>query len=216
MKKLIIFDLDGTLADTRPLLNFIFADALTECGIPETEEHVRELVRESGMGPTKDGGHAPVAYFDKIPDDFGFYFWSNYENYYMKAADRLYGCIRETLDELKSRGHVLAVLSNKPHRFTEHIIIKAFGEGYFDFILGGTPEVARKPAPTGIRHICKMLGFAPENAYMIGDLPADVNAAVSASANCIGALWGYSTRETLKENGATFFAEKPTDILTII
>jgi beta-phosphoglucomutase-like phosphatase (HAD superfamily) len=104
MKKLIIFDLDGTLAHTQPLLNFIFADALTECGIPETEEHVRALVKEQGFRPTKDSGHAPVAYLDRIPDDFGFYFWSHYENYYMKAADRLYDGIRETLDELKSRG----------------------------------------------------------------------------------------------------------------
>ena len=216
MKKLLIFDLDGTLGDTQPLLNFIFADALTECGIPETEEHIRELVKESGYRPTKDGGHAPVAYLDRVPDDFGIYFWSNYENYYMKAADRLYGGIRETLAELKVHGHKIAVFSNKPHRFTERIINKAFGEGYFDFILGGTPEIAPKPEPTGILYICKMLGIKPEDAYMIGDLPADAASAVSANANYIGALWGYSTREKLAEKGATLFAEKPTDILTII
>ena len=141
MKKLFIFDLDGTLADTQPLLNFIFADALTECGFPETEEHVRALVEESGFRSTKDGGHAPVAYLDRVPDDFGIYFWSNYENYYMKAADRLFDGIRELLAELKARGHKIAVFSNKPHRFTKPIIDKAFGEGYFDFILGGTPEI---------------------------------------------------------------------------
>ncbi len=216
MKKLIIFDLDGTLADTQPLLNYIFADALTECGIPETEEHIRALVKESGFRPTKDGGHAPAAYFDRIPDDFSFYFWTNYENYYMRAADRLYGGIRETLDELKSRGHSVAVFSNKPHRFTERIIRKAFGEGYFDFILGGTPEIRHKPDPHGIKYICKMLGFAPEDTYMIGDLPADAAAACSANANFIGALWGYSNREKLAEKGAEIFAEKPIKLLDII
>ena len=216
MKKLIIFDLDGTLGDTQPLLNYIFADALTECGIPETEEHIRKLVRESGYRSTKDGGHAPVAYLDRVPDDFGIYFWSNYENYYMKAADRLFDGIRETLAELKVRGHKIAVFSNKPHRFTKPIIDKAFGEGYFDFILGGTPEIASKPEPTGILYICKMLGIAPADTYMIGDLPADAASTVSANANYIGALWGYSTREKLAEKGATLFAEKPIDILTII
>ena len=216
MKKLIIFDLDGTLADTQPLLNFIFADALTECGFPETEEHIRELVGKSGFRSTEDGGHAPVAYLDRVPDNFGIYFWSNYENYYMKAADRLFDGIRETLAELKVRGHKIAVLSNKPHRFTKPIIDKAFGEGYFDFILGGTPEIAPKPAPTGILYICKMLGIAPADTYMIGDLPADAASAVSANANYIGALWGYSTREKLAEKGGTIFAERPIELLDII
>lgn len=216
MKKLIIFDLDGTLAHTQPLLNFIFADALTECGIPETEEHVRALVKEQGFRPTKDGGHAPVAYLDRIPDDFGFYFWSHYENYYMKAADRLYDGIRETLDELKSRGHLIAVFSNKPHRFTYPIIEKAFGKGYFDFVLGSTPELYPKPDARCILYICKQLGIAPADTYMIGDLPADAMSAASAGANYIGALWGYSNREKLAEKGAYVFAEKPTEILDII
>ncbi len=216
MKKLIIFDLDGTLADTQPLLNYIFADALTECGIPETEEHVRALVKESGFRPTKDGAHVPADYADRVPDDFGIYFWTNYENYYMRAADRLYDGIRETLSELKSRGHAVAVFSNKPHRFTKPIIDKAFGEGYFDFILGGTPEIAPKPDAKGIIYICKKLGLSPEDSYMIGDLPADAASAVSANANFIGALWGYSTREKLAEKGGEIFAERPIELLDII
>jgi phosphoglycolate phosphatase len=216
MKKLLIFDLDGTLAHTRPLLNQIFADALTECGFPETAEHVSELIKEQGFRPTKDGGHAPVAYFDRIPDDFGIYFWSNYENYHIKAADRIYIGIREVLSELKSRGHAIAVLSNKPHRFTYPIITKAFGEGYFDLVLGGTPELSPKPHARGIIYICKKLGFKPEDAYMIGDLPADALAASSAGANYVAALWGYSNRKTLAENGAVNFAVAPTDILTFI
>jgi phosphoglycolate phosphatase len=216
LKKLIIFDLDGTLADTQPLLYDIFADALTECGFPETAENVGAMLKGKGFRPTKDGAHVPIDYADRVPDDFGIYFWSNYEKYYMKAADRLFDGIRETLAELKARGHKIAVFSNKPHRFTERIINKAFGEGYFDFILGGTPEIAPKPAPTGILYICKMLGIAPADTYMIGDLTADAASAVSANANYIGALWGYSTREKLAEKGATLFAEKPIDILTII
>ena len=216
MKKLIIFDLDGTLAHTQPLLNFVFADALTECGFPETEEHVRELVKEQGFRSTKDGGHAPVAYLDRIPDDYGIYFWSNYENYYIKAADRLYDGIRETLDELKARGHAIAVFSNKPHRFTKPIIDKAFGEGYFDFVLGGTPELFPKPDARCILYICKMLGFNPADTYMIGDLPADYLASKSAGANHIIANWGYGHEKGLRKQGATVFAEKPLDILEIL
>ena len=216
MKKLLIFDLDGTLAHTRPILNFVFADALTECGFPETAEHIGALVAESGYLPTPDGAHAPTAYFNSIPDDFGLYFWTHYDKYYLSAADRLYEGIRETIAELKTRGHSIALFSNKPHRFTERIINKAFSKGYFDFILGGTPEIAPKPSPSGIKYICKMLGFDPADTYMIGDLPADATAAKDAAANFIGVLWGYSTLEQLTECGATVFAASPSDILTII
>ncbi len=216
MKKLIIFDLDGTLADTQPLLYDIFADALTECGFPETAENVGDMLKAKGYRPTKDGAHVPIDYADCVPDNFGIYFWTNYENYYIGAADRLYDGIRETLDELKSRGHAIAVFSNKPHRFTYPIITKAFGEGYFDFILGGTPEIRHKPDPHGINYICKMLGFMPADTYMIGDLPADAASALAAKANYIGALWGYSDREKLAEKGADIFAEKPTDIINLI
>ena len=216
MKKLFIFDLDGTLADTQPLLYNIFADALTECGFPETAENVGNMIKTTGFRPTKDGAHVPIDYADRVPDNFGFYFWTNYEYYYIGAADRLYDGIRETLDELKARGHAVAVFSNKPHRFTYPIIAKAFGEGYFDFVLGGTPEIRHKPDPHGINYNCKMHGFKPENTYMIGDLPADAASALAAKANYIGALWGYSNREKLTEKGAEIFAEKPIEILDII
>lgn len=212
MKKLFIFDLDGTLSDTRPLLNFVFADALTECGFPETEDHIRALVRESGYMPTKDGAHVPVAYRDKVPDNFGLYFWTNYENYFMGAEERLYDGIRETLDELKARGHTVAILSNKPHRYTERIINKTFGEGYFALVLGGTPELEPKPSPAGLLYICKMLGFKPEDTYMIGDLTADYRSAQGASSNFIGAGWGYDP-EGLRSEGAEAIANAPLDIL---
>lgn len=216
MKKLLIFDLDGTLADTQPLLYDIFADALTECGFPETAENVGAMLKGKGFRPTKDGAHVPIDYADRVPDNFGLYFWTNYENYYMRAADRLYGGIRETLDGLKTHGHAIAVFSNKPHRFTYPIIEKAFGENYFDFVLGGTPEIIHKPAPHGINYICKMLGFKPEDTYMIGDLPADAASALAAKTNYIGALWGYSNLEKLSEKGAKIFAEKPIELLDII
>ena len=90
MKKLVIFDLDGTLADTQPLLYDIFADALTECGFPETAENVGAMLKGKGFRPTKDGAHVPIDYADRVPDNFGLYFWTHYENYYIGATDRLY------------------------------------------------------------------------------------------------------------------------------
>lgn len=210
MKKLIIFDLDGTLADTQPLLFHVFTDALCDCGFPVTYESVCKMSAGNNYSPV-NGGYTPNDYLDRVPANYGEIFWANYDNYFIKAADRLFDGIRETLDELKSRGYTVTVLSNKPHRYTYPIIMKAFGEGYFELVEGGSDKFAKKPAPDGILYVCEKLGFAPADAYMIGDLPADYRAAKAAGANFIAAGWGYGLEE-LKKEGADIIAAKPEDI----
>ncbi len=214
MKKLIIFDLDGTLADTQPLLFHIFTDSLNDCGFSVTHEEICAISAGNNFSPVY-GGHTPNDYLDRVPENYGEIFWSNYDNYYIKAVDRLYSGIRETLDGLKERGYPLALLSNKPHRYTYPIIMKAFGEGYFTMVEGGSDKFAKKPAPDGILYICERLGISPSDTYMIGDLPADYLAAKRANSNFIAAGWGYGLNE-FKKLGATVFAEKPIDLLTIL
>ena len=181
MKNLFIFDLDGTLSDTRPLLNYVFADALTECGFPETEDHIRALVRESGYIPTKDGAHVPVAYRDKIPDNFGLYFWTHYENYYIGATDRLYDGIRETLDGLKTHGHAIAVFSNKPANCTELCVSRLLSPWTFDEVVGQKDGVIpKKPDPAGARIILERWKMSPEEVLYVGDTSTDMKTAQNA------------------------------------
>jgi len=214
MKKLLLFDLDGTLADTQPLLFHIFTDALNECGFSVTHKEVCAISAGNNFSPVR-GGFAPNDYLDRVPENYGEIFWSNYDNYFIMAADRIYDGIRETIDELKARGYTVVVLSNKPFRYTYPIIAKAFGEDYFTLVEGGSDKFAKKPAPDGILYVCQTLGFDPADAYMIGDLPADYRAAKSSGANFIPAGWGYGVRE-LKNEGVTDFAARPRDILDII
>ncbi len=213
MKKLLIFDLDGTLADTQPLLFHIFTDSLNESGFSVTHEEVCKISAGNNFSPVK-GGYAPNDHLCLVPENYGDIFWANYDNYFIQAADRLYNGIREVLDELKKRGFTLAVLSNKPHRYTYPIIMKAFGEDFFAMVEGGSDKFAKKPAPDGILYVCRELGFDPDDAYMIGDLPADYRAARSACVNFIAAGWGYGLEE-LKKEGADIIAAKPEDIADI-
>ncbi len=214
MKKLIIFDLDGTLADTQPLLFHIFTDSLNECGFSVTHEEVCKISADNNFS-TVNGGYAPNDYLDRVPENYGDIFWANYDNYFILAADRLYSGIREMLDELKARGCNIAVLSNKPHRYTNPIIMKAFGDGYFDLVEGGSDKFAKKPAPDGILYVCRELGFDPADAYMIGDLPADFRAAKAAGANFIAAGWGYGVKELLAE-GAEVIAKTPRELVNML
>ncbi len=217
MKKLIIFDLDGTLSDTKGIVREIIYDTLTDLGIHvDSVQTIWDSIEQNGGEVFGNRSFVPNDYKDMIDrENYDILYWKNYDRHFMTACDRIYDGIYETLDELKKRGHALAVLSNKNDRHVQPIIAKSFPDT-FDFILGALENIPHKPDPAGLLMICEKLGFDSAEAYMIGDLAFDCKAAVNANAHFIGALWGYGGREKLTASGATLFAEKPTDILGII
>ncbi len=216
-KKLFIFDLDGTLSDTKGILRTIIYDTLTELGIKvDSVQTIWDSIDRNGGTVFGNRSFVPNDYEPLIDRDaYDVLYWQNYDRHFMTACDRIYDGIYETLDGLKKRGHALAVLSNKNDRHVQPIIAKSFPDT-FNLVLGALESVPRKPDPAGLCIICGMLGFDTTDTYMIGDLPFDCKAAVNANAHFIGALWGYGGREKLTDAGATVFAEKPTDILDII
>ena len=118
-KKLLIFDLDGTLSDTQPILYTIVLESLRAQGIKldsiaevydSIEAHGKEIIEQKAM--------LPAEFLSQIDrQSYAYAFWDNYEKYYMGATERVFDGIRETLAELKSRGYLLAVLSNKKDKF---------------------------------------------------------------------------------------------------
>ena len=217
-KKLLIFDLDGTLSDTQPILYTIVLETLRGCGIElpsladvytSLEEHGKEVIDLNALITAE---HLPHVDREKYSVDF----WDNYAKLCMKATECVFDGMRETLDELKARGYLIAVLSNKKDKFVKPIIAEAFGEGYFDFVCGWDEVRPKKPNPTSLLSILDALGVEKENAWMIGDLPADYSVSVNAGINHVVADWGYGKKKKFIALGATVFAKKPSDLLTIL
>ncbi|MBO5700802.1 MAG: HAD family hydrolase [Clostridia bacterium] len=217
-KKLLIFDLDGTLSDTQPILYTIVLETLRESGIEidtladvysSFEEHGKEIIELKALIPAE---FLPAVNREKYSVDF----WDNYAKLCMKATECVFDGMRETLDELKARGYLLAVLSNKKNKFVQPIIATAFGEGYFDFVCGWDEVRPKKPDPTSLLSILEALNIERENAWMIGDLPADYSVSVNAGINHIVADWGYGKKKKFIALGATVFAKKPIDLLDIL
>ena len=216
-KKLLIFDLDGTLSDTQPILYTIVLETLRNSGIRidslddvyrSFEEHDKEVIELKALIPAE---FLPRVDRSKYAVDF----WDNYAKLCMGAVDRVFDGVRETLDELKSRGYLLAVLSNKKNKFVQPIIEQSFGEGYFDCVCGWDEVRPKKPDPTSLLSILDVLGVEKQNAWMIGDLPADYSVSVNAGVNHVIAAWGYGSLKRFKKLGATVFAEKPIDLLEV-
>ena len=216
MKKLLIFDLDGTLGDTVPTLTESMNAVLAEFSYPLVDD--AHICRSLGNGMEQLCRRCVPAEFHDEPAVY-LPFLARYKEAYAKNylnIDEPYAGLAEAIAELKARGYTIASLSNKPHRYTVDIVEKLFGKGYFAEIRGMIDGVPIKPDPTSFLDIVKKLGFTPENAIMIGDSDPDVNVAENAGADCIAVSWGYRSREQLAEAGAVTIIDNPHELTEIL
>ena len=217
-KKLLIFDIDGTLADTDHIMDNIVFDTLRDSGIEiDSIAATVESLNTTGRVIIEPRALVPSEFAQMIDNEkYSADFWKNYDNHYLESVENLYDGIREVLADLKSRGYMLAALSNRKEKYVIGIINTAFGEGYFSAIRGWTDDNPKKPDPHGLNLILDELGVAPENAYMVGDIANDYRVAVNAGVNHVIVMWGYGKYDKIRELGATVFADKPSDLLEII
>ena len=216
MKKLLIFDLDGTLGDTVPTLTESMNTVLSEYSFPLVDDQKICFAIGNGM-ELMCRRCIPAEYYD----DASVYlpFLARYKEEYAKNylnINKPYAGLADAIAELKSRGYEIASLSNKPHRYTVDIVEKLFGKGYFADIRGMIEGVPTKPDPTAFLDIAKGLGFTAENTIMIGDSEPDILVAKNAGADCIALSWGYRSREQLIAAGAKTIIDRPVELLNIL
>jgi phosphoglycolate phosphatase len=175
-KQLLIFDLDGTLADTRADLTTAVNLTRARYGLPPLTvetlsgyvgDGVRKLVERSLQGTDADLEEALAMYR-------GFYLDC------MLDETALYPGAEQGLQSLFEEGHRLAVLSNKPGDPSRTILRHLGVDRLFVRILGGGDLPNLKPAPDGILALIEETGVGSENVWMIGDHHTDLEAAHNA------------------------------------
>jgi phosphoglycolate phosphatase len=126
-----------------------------------------------------------------------------------------YPGIIDALDELRSAGIVLGVLTNKNADAAQNLIKRFFGER-FAWVEGRRDGIPPKPDPTMTRELMQRLGCDESQAIVIGDTGVDIDCGVNAGIDSCGALWGFRDRNELVQHGATYIAERPSDLAGII
>ena len=196
MKKLIIFDLDGTLLDTLDDLQSSVNFALSHFGYPlRSREQVR---KDIGNGVAKlmerstpDGLNNP--HYKEALDIFK-------EHYSTHYADKTYPYdgILKTLKELRNAGFLLAVATNKIDDIA-HILVNKHFPNCFDYILGDIDGVPKKPNPDMINNILKHFNMSKEETIYIGDTNVDEQTARNSGLDYCLLTYGYRTKEELLE-----------------
>lgn len=216
MKKIVIFDLDGTLTDTLDSIKYCADAAIAVCGCaPYEKEDYKYFV---GEGAAKLIERCLLGRGDKNLQNFEKVFAAYREIFAKNCMYKVkpYDGIRELLSSLKERGMKIAVLSNKPHAETIDVIETLFGKNYFDVIHGQKPDVERKPSPAGVFCILQELGLSVEDVVYLGDTCTDMQTGKSAGAFTVGALWGFRDRKELEENHADAIIKNPLELLDYI
>ncbi len=215
MKKIVIFDLDGTLLNTLDDLADSTNYALAKFGYPtRTIEEVRQFV---GNGVAKlieraipNGKNNPN--FEKCLAIFK----ENYaQNMYNKTAP--YTGILEMLSNLKSKGLKIAVVSNKFDLAVKELCKKYF-DGYIDFAAGENEAqgIKKKPAPDTVFTVLKEFELNPEDAVYVGDSDVDIMTAKNSQMPCISVTWGFRDEDFLLKNGATILINTTSEIYSHI
>lgn len=215
MKKLVVFDLDGTLVDSIADLGNAVNFALKEYNLPlhPMDDYygfvgngMEDLVRRS-MG--ESGGNNEL-YF-KVRKEFDGY-------YHAHCNDKTvaYKGVAELLDELKSKGIKTAVLTNKAQQYVGGILNKCFPSHSFAAFYGQREGIARKPSSQGFELLLKELGFSKSDTLFVGDSEVDVKTAVNADVDLVAVSWGYRSEDVIRGAGASVIVSEPNEILRYV
>ena len=209
-KRIIIFDLDGTILDTLQDLCNSVNYALKLHGLParsleqvrcDVGNGIRKLIRRSLPSGTSVDTYESV-----------FKLFTQHYGAHCTDLTKTYPGIPELLTELHMHGFQTAVLSNKAD-FAVQLLIKQFYPDQFDAVMGERESIPKKPAPEGIFRILSSLGAEQCEAVYVGDSEVDIQTAANAKLPCICVDWGFRSRETLERAGAGLIVSSAEELL---
>ena len=198
--RLLVFDLDGTLVDSKQDLA-LSVNAMRE-GLGLGPLPLDLIASYVGQGVTVliERALGDLASEENVQS--GLSFFLRYYHQHMLDNTRPYPGVREALEELRSRA--LAVLTNKPVKFSREMLQRLALASYFASVYGGNSFPRKKPDPAGLRKMMDDLQVSPQQTLMVGDSDTDVLTGRNAGVWTCGVTYGF---------GAHTLAEVPPDLL---
>jgi phosphoglycolate phosphatase len=209
MPRGVVFDLDGTLVDSLRDIAVAMDRALEDLGLPRRTlaEYERFIGDGARMLVRRAIGEAP--YEDEALERFR----ARYSEH-LVVHTRAYPGVEPLLAELARREVPTAVLSNKPHAWTEEIVRTIFPAHPFARVLGHRSDAPHKPDPASALEIARALELPCERIFFVGDTAVDIDTARRAGMIAVAVLWGMRTREELA--GAAHCITEPSELLALL
>ena len=213
MKKLIIFDFDGTLADTREIIVRTNQEVQRRMGYPITDEAgimatVGLVLKECILQMYPDLPH------DEIPAWIAMY-REVFDSLKGTIIPKLFPHVKETLETLYEQGCTISVASSRGNRSLNDFLREMGIAPYISYVLGAEDVKLSKPDPEPVLKTLRDLDFPASDAIVVGDMPVDIQMGRGAGTKTCGVSYGNSGRDALVKSGADFIIDDFRELLTI-
>ncbi len=209
----VMFDLDGTLADTLDDIANAANFALARLGRPAIPTPRYRYL--AGQGLESLAADALGREHAALVPEFIQHFRSFYAEH-DRDHTRPFPGITDLLDALTDRGLTLAVLSNKPHDATVRVVGQLLPDHRFAAVRGARPDVPLKPDPAAAFAIADDLNISPRHWMYVGDTDADMRTGAAAGMFTVGVTWGFRDEPELRRGGAHAIVHHPADLLPLL
>lgn len=203
--KLIIFDFDGTLGDTRANIIMTMQETMRVLGyLVAGEEAIAAtigLTLEDGFRELFPGlTERDILRCAEVYRDL-------FEKNRRKMVPKLFPHVKETLNLLKGRGYILSVASSRQSVSLRGFLHDMSVEDCISYILGADNVEKSKPDPEPVLKTLRELGIPAEESLVVGDMPVDIIMGLRAGAATCGVTYGNSSRDDLVEAGAGYIID---------
>lgn len=214
MTKIIIFDFDGTLADTRELIIRTNQEAMKAMNYPVRDE---EAIRKTIGLPLAEGIRT---LFPELPEEAIPEWCTTYRRIFDGLKTRyvpvLFPEVKETLEWLHAKGYVLTVASSR-HSSSLNAFLQDLGIApCFQYVLGADNVAKAKPDPEPVLQTLRDMGYPAEEALVVGDMPVDILMGSRAGAKTAGVTFGNSNRAELQAAGATYVLDHFSELKSLL
>lgn len=212
--KLIIFDFDGTLGDTRRNIVMTMQQTISEMGLPARSEG--ECAATIGL-PLKGCFHQ---LFPEMDDSMMEKSAATYRRLFdenkklFKPA--LFPNVSETLSSLYNRGIVMAIASSRSSRSLREFVDDMLLTEYISYIVGADDVTLPKPNAEPVLKILSALDISATETLVVGDMPVDILMGANAGTITCGVTYGNATREQLEEAGANYIINDMAQLLEFV
>lgn len=211
-KEYILFDLDGTITDSKEGILTAVKYAMDAYGIKEEDEERLNMF----IGPPLIDAFTT---YDGVDEEQGQKLVSKYREFYKDKGIymfRVYDGVPEMIKKIKKAGKKVYLATAKPIVFAERIIEKIGITEYFDGLYGASMDASRNKKEQVIAYVIEKEQLEKEKILMVGDRDNDVEGANINGIDVLGVLYGYGTKKELEEAGCKNFAKTVKETETII
>lgn len=212
--KLIIFDFDGTLADTHELIVKTNQEAMKAMNYPVRDE---EAIRKT-IGLPLEAGIRTL--FPELTDEVIPAWCAMYRKVFdvlkTQIVPILFPEVKETLEWLHGKGYVLTVASSR-HSSSLNAFLRDMGIAEcFQYVLGADNVAKAKPDPEPVLQTLRDLGYKADEALVVGDMPVDIFMGTRAGAGTVGVTYGNSNRPELTKAGANYVLDHFSELKNVL